>query len=191
MSAGEVITTSSTGGQKAGNDIRMSLVPIEILDVAELYGKGAKKYADHNWRKGYEWSKSYDAMMRHAMAWWDGEEFDNGEGGTGLEHLTAVIFHALALMYFRKNFPEFDDRFKGPKGLEKLDELAHPKQVDALNEEWMRQYVWNAKAGQYSWRQLGDSFAWYYRGTDGSLRYSGENGFGLGEHSSNGPFTRD
>ncbi|SHT13134.1 Uncharacterised protein [Mycobacteroides abscessus subsp. abscessus] len=121
MSVGEVMTTSSTGGQKAGNDVRMSLLPVrELLEVAELYGKGAKKYSDHNWAKGYEWSKSYDAMMRHAMAWWNGEEFDNGEGGTGLEHLTAVIFHALALMYFRKHFPEFDDRFKGPKGLEKF-----------------------------------------------------------------------
>ncbi|QSM04689.1 hypothetical protein PROPHIGD54-2_89 [Mycobacterium phage prophiGD54-2] len=190
MSAGEVITTSSTGGQKAGNDIRMSLVPIEILDVAELYGKGAKKYADHNWRKGYEWSKSYDAMMRHAMAWWDGEEFDNGEGGTGLEHLTAVIFHALALMYFRKNFPEFDDRFKGPQktamkvGEVVFPKISHPKKVDKLNEEWMRKYTWNRVTDdrEYAWRDPD-----WCHSLGGAWLRSGEND----EPGSYGPFTRD
>ncbi|WP_164911569.1 dATP/dGTP diphosphohydrolase domain-containing protein [Mycobacteroides franklinii] len=111
MSAGEVITTSSTGGQKAGNDIRMSLLPVrELLEVAELYGKGAKKYSDHNWAKGYEWSKSYDAMNRHAMEFWAGHEADDGEGGTGLPHLTCVVFHALSLLYFSKHHRQFDDR---------------------------------------------------------------------------------
>ncbi|MCG7607121.1 dATP/dGTP diphosphohydrolase domain-containing protein [Mycobacterium sp. CnD-18-1] len=112
MSAGEVIHTSSTGGQKAGNNVRMSLLPVaELLEVAELYGIGASKYEAHNWTRGYAWSLSYDALMRHLMAWWSGEEFDNGEGGTGKEHLDCVIFHALALKFFRKHHPEFDDRY--------------------------------------------------------------------------------
>lgn len=198
MSAGEVMTTSSTGGQKAGNDIRMSLLPVrELLEVAELYGKGAKKYSDHNWAKGYEWSKSYDAMNRHAMEWWAGNEFDDGEGGTGQEHLDCVIFHALTLKYFRKHFPEFDDRFKGPKqSEEKTGELIfpkvpRPKRVDGLNEEWMREFTWNAVAGQYKWRQQGDNSAWYHRFKGDPWRYSGENGLTPGTHSSNGPFTRD
>lgn len=111
MSTGEVINTSSTGGQKAGNQVRASLLPWEqVMDVAELYGKGAEKYDAHNWMKGYDWSLSHDALHRHLSEWWLGREFDDGEGGTGLEHLTAVVFHAFALMYFRKNFPEFDDR---------------------------------------------------------------------------------
>lgn len=112
MSRGEVIHTSSSGGQKAGNDVRMSLLPAEeLLDVAKLFGLGAKKYSDHNWRKGFDWSLSYDALHRHLAAWWSGEEFDNGEGGTGQEHLDCVIFHALVLKWFRKHRPEFDDRW--------------------------------------------------------------------------------
>lgn len=113
MSQGEVIHTSPTGGQKAGNDKRASLLPwTEILEVAELFGRGAKKYDDHNWRKGYRWSLSHDALHRHLAEWWEGRELDDGEGGTGLEHLTCVIFHALVLMWFRKHRPEFDDRFR-------------------------------------------------------------------------------
>ncbi|WP_131823871.1 MULTISPECIES: dATP/dGTP diphosphohydrolase domain-containing protein [Mycobacteroides] len=198
MSAGETMSTSSTGGQKAGNDVRPSLFPVqELLEVAELYGKGAKKYADHNWARGYEWSKSYDAMMRHAMEWWGGEEFDNGEGGTGQEHLDAVIFHALALKYFRKHFPEFDDRFKLPKRVEKKKTQELPRQVEHLNEVWMREYEWRVDrrygldARIYKWHdQLGPrGRGWYFRDEfrDNWLR-SSENNYR--RYVNNGPFTR-
>lgn len=196
MSAGEVMTTSSTGGQKAGNGVRMSLLPVrELLEVAELYGKGAKKYSDHNWAKGYEWSKSYDAMNRHAMEWWAGNEFDDGEGGTGQEHLDCVIFHALTLKYFRKHFPEFDDRFKIPE--KKQDEvgelvwpkLPRPKQVDNLSEEWMREYTWEGQYGAYEWRDSETIPGWYTDAT-GTWDLSGENSLYAGERSPNGPFTR-
>lgn len=111
MSAGEVIHTSTTGGQKAGNNVRMSLVPIrELLQVAELYGTGAAKYDDHNWMKGYEWSKSYDALWRHMGEFWDGNEIDDGEGGTGLPHLTCAAFHVFSLLYFSKHHRDLDDR---------------------------------------------------------------------------------
>ncbi|AER47638.1 hypothetical protein DS6A_84 [Mycobacterium phage DS6A] len=111
MSTGETIHTSSTGGQKAGNHVRVGLIPTdELLEVAALFGKGAEKYDDNNWRKGYPWHLSFDALCRHLFAWWGGDEFDNGEGGTGQEHLDAVIFHALVLKWFRKHRPLFDDR---------------------------------------------------------------------------------
>lgn len=111
MSANETVHTSTTGGQKAGNNVRVGLIPPEeLLEVAELYGRGAAKYSDGNWRKGYPWHLSFDALCRHLFAWWSGEEFDNGEGGTGQEHLDCVIFHAFALKWFRKHRPQFDDR---------------------------------------------------------------------------------
>lgn len=111
MSAGEVIHTSNTGGQKAGNRVRMSLIPTrELMDVAELFGKGAEKYDEHNWTRGYKWSLSYDAMHRHLAEFWAGNELDDGEGGTGLSHLACAAFHVLALMYFAKHHRDFDDR---------------------------------------------------------------------------------
>lgn len=88
---------------------RYDLVPVEALaTVARLYGEGAKKYAEHNWRQGYEWSKSYAALQRHANEFWKGVDLDPE---TGLPHLAAVVFHAFTLMTFMEEHPDFDDRF--------------------------------------------------------------------------------
>jgi hypothetical protein len=106
----EVRTTSSTGGEKGTKPERYDLIPVEALStVARLYGEGAKKYSEHNWRKGYEWSKSYSALNRHLNEFWKGVDLDPE---TGEPHLAAVIFHALALITFMQEQPGFDDRYK-------------------------------------------------------------------------------
>ena len=108
----EVRTTSSTGGEKGVKPERYDLIPVEAMaSVAQLYGKGAQKYEAHNWRRGYEWSKSYQALQRHATAFWGGEDLDPE---MQLPHLASVVFHALTLMTFMKEQPQFDDRFIGP-----------------------------------------------------------------------------
>lgn len=112
----EVRTVSSTGGEKGMKPERYDLIPVEALaSVARLYGVGAKKYEAHNWRKGYEWSKSYAALQRHANAFWNGEDFDPEFTDFPSPHLAGVIFHALTLITFMKEQPTFDDRFIGPK----------------------------------------------------------------------------
>lgn len=104
----ETRTTSATGGEKGVKSARFDLVPVEPLTtVARLYAKGAEKYADHNWRNGYEWSKSYAALMRHATQFWAGEDNDTE---TELPHMASVAFHALALLDFMEQHPEYDDR---------------------------------------------------------------------------------
>lgn len=45
---------------------------------------GVKKYEARNWEKGMAWSRCYGAAMRHATAWWDGEDNDPE---TGMSHL--------------------------------------------------------------------------------------------------------
>jgi hypothetical protein len=116
----EVRTTSVTGGQKGVKAERVDLIPIgPLLEVARLYGKGAEKYDSHNWRKGYEWSKSYASLQRHAMAFWSGQDHDEHEPDcppectthTEAHHMASVIFHALALIEFGDTHPEFDDRY--------------------------------------------------------------------------------
>lgn len=105
----EVRTTSSTGGEKGTKPERYDLLPVEALaSVARLYGEGAKKYSEHNWRKGYEWSKSYAALQRHANEFWKGVDLDPE---TGEPHLAAVIFHALTMITFMYEHPDFDDRY--------------------------------------------------------------------------------
>lgn len=113
----EIRTTSSTGGQKGVKPEMFSLIPVEALEImARLYGFGAKKYAAHNWRKGYEWSKSFDSLFRHAFAALRGEDIDEE---TGLPHLAGAAFHCFTLMVFMQEHPEFDDRFK--KKIEEFD----------------------------------------------------------------------
>jgi len=103
------ITDSDTGGQKGLKDVRYDLLPWHSLDeVARLYARGAEKYDEHNWRKGYAWSLSFAAMMRHARAFWEGEDIDPE---LGTHHLASVVFHALALMEFTETHPEKDDRY--------------------------------------------------------------------------------
>ena len=132
----EVRTTSSTGGQKGVKLQRFDLIPVGPLkELAEHYGVGASKYANHQWRKGYEWSKSYAALMRHLTAFWAGFDYDvcsndpegcqhvddKGEpftalredacfNHTGSHHMAAVAWHAFCLLEFKDEHPDHDDR---------------------------------------------------------------------------------
>ena len=133
----EIRTTSATGGQKGVKLERHDLIPVEPLRLlAEHFGKGARKYDDHQWRKGYEWSKSYSALMRHLTEFWAGRDLDvcsnDPEGCShttatgddflvavpdtcynhlGSHHMTAVAWHAFVLLEFAARYPEFDDRY--------------------------------------------------------------------------------
>lgn len=105
---GEVRTVSSTGGEKGVKLARFDLIPpAPLFALAEHYGRGASKYDDHQWRKGYEWSKAFAAMMRHAWAFWGGEDLDPDSGSP---HLAAVAWHAFALLQYTVDHPEHDDR---------------------------------------------------------------------------------
>ena len=99
LGEGEVrVTDPATGGEKGTKTARFSLIPPEFLwALAEHYGKGARKYADRNWEKGYKWSLSLDALERHLNQWKAGEIFDEE---TGTHHLVCVAWHACALFCY-------------------------------------------------------------------------------------------
>lgn len=119
----EVRTISATGGHKGVKQARYDLIPSEPLRLlAELYGKGAEKYAERNWENGYEWSKSFAALNRHLWAFWNGEDIDEE---TGKPHLTCVAFHAFALAEFMQTHPNYDDRPRSPKTLEPEAAVVH------------------------------------------------------------------
>lgn len=108
---GEVRSVSSTGAEKGTKIERFDLLPTQALaKIARHFGVGAAKYAPNNWRKGYEWSKSYAALQRHLTAFWGGEDYDEE---TGSPHLAAVGFHTLVLLTYMDEQPGFDDRWKG------------------------------------------------------------------------------
>ena len=127
----EVRTTSATGGEKGVKLERYDLIPPESLVwLARLYGAGAQKYDDHNWRRGYEWSKSFGAMQRHAWQFWNGEDFDEE---TGVPHLANVAWHAFTLMSFMINHPDYDNRVSTV--LERGSEVPPPELAFELDAE--------------------------------------------------------
>lgn len=104
----EVQSVSESGAMKGTKLARFDLLPTHALtEVAKHYGRTAHKYPPNNWRKGYEWSKSYAALMRHATQWWGGEDLDEE---LGTPHLAAVAWHALTLLEYAIDHPEYDDR---------------------------------------------------------------------------------
>lgn len=104
------VTDPETGGQKGQKAEQYSLLPVEALaTVARVYAYGAEKYSRNNWRLGYEWHLSYDAMQRHLNAFWGGEDIDPE---SGLPHLAHAMFHGLTLLTFLSD-PKYktkDDR---------------------------------------------------------------------------------
>lgn len=108
----EIVTEDpSTGGKKGSKLARFDLIPVfPLWETARHYGVGASKYAERNWERGYKWSLSFAAMMRHAWKFWSGESYDPE---TGTHHMAAVIFHAMAMMEYEFTGTGTDDRPKG------------------------------------------------------------------------------
>ena len=89
---------------------RYDLIPPEALEeLAKLYEMGARKYSDRNWEKGMSWSRCFGPLMRHAWAYWRGEDTDPE---SGLPHMVHVAWNALALVHFGKfkQYAKYDDR---------------------------------------------------------------------------------
>jgi hypothetical protein len=108
---GEVrVTDPETGAQKCSKPERFDLIPVESLEeLARVYAYGSSKYADHNWCRGYRWGLSFAAMMRHAWAFWRGEDLDQE---SGLPHMAHAAWHCFTLIWFTNHMPNKDDRYK-------------------------------------------------------------------------------
>lgn len=77
---------------------RFELIPEDALTaLAWVYTKGAKKYADRNWEKGMSWSRCFGSLMRHAWAFWRGEELDPE---TGCHHMAMAAWNCFALVSY-------------------------------------------------------------------------------------------
>lgn len=68
----------------------MSTVPATVLaEIGVAMLEGASKYGRHNYRVvGVRGSIYYDGVMRHLMAWWEGEDLDLD---SGMSHVTKAI----------------------------------------------------------------------------------------------------
>ena len=102
------IVDAKTGGEKGSKLARFDLIPPDALwAVAEVYGKGAEKYADRNWEKGYAWGLSVAALERHLSLFKQREDID---AETQCYHIAQVAWHALTLLTFQLRGLGTDDR---------------------------------------------------------------------------------
>jgi hypothetical protein len=91
----------------------MNLLSREALEqTAMVMAFGKEKYAAHNWRGGFAWSRPLSAAMRHLMAFNDGEDKDPESGLSHLAHAACCI---MFLLEFEKTHKHLDDRFKPTK----------------------------------------------------------------------------
>ena len=90
-------------------------LPLHLLSTeamnqtAAVLAFGADKYAEHNWRKGFVWSRPLAAAMRHITAFNAGEDKDPESGLSHLAHAACCI---MFLLEFEKTHKELDDRYK-------------------------------------------------------------------------------
>lgn len=98
----------SQGVKHDNGKARFDLIPPSpLFQVADVFTRGAQKYAARNWEKGILWGRIFSAMMRHAWNWWRGEKYDQEDGQ---HHLASVAWCALVLMEYETTHPELDDR---------------------------------------------------------------------------------
>jgi predicted HAD superfamily Cof-like phosphohydrolase len=91
--------------------VRLDLLPIEpMMQIANVFGFGAKKYFANSYRQGETvvWSRTYGSIMRHMMSFWSGEDKDPE---SGLDHLAHAGTQLFILMEHAAHNKNKDDRF--------------------------------------------------------------------------------
>lgn len=102
----------------------VQLLPtLPLMEIAKVFGYGAEKYRANSWREpqfqAVNWSRTYGSIMRHLMAWNDGENLDESghhhlaHAGTQLMILIEHVFRNLGTDDRRTPFDgerDFKDR---------------------------------------------------------------------------------
>jgi len=87
--------------------VRYSDMPIDVLrDVSKAFTDGGDKYGKYNYSKGMEWSRYYDAAMRHLNSFMMGEDIDE----SGNHHISHAIASLMMLQHSVINKVGIDDR---------------------------------------------------------------------------------
>ena len=84
------------------------LPPLELLEVAEVYGLGAEKYAAKNYLQGLTTMRYMAAVLRHILYWMAGHDDDPETGKSTLAHAVCSL---LIVMEIQRLRPDCDDRY--------------------------------------------------------------------------------
>lgn len=85
------------------------MLPLGLFSgVNKILQYGADKYGIENWKKdGFKLSRAYNALLRHMISFWEGEDFDKE---SGLSHLDHAMCNLIFMKYHLLNKPESDNR---------------------------------------------------------------------------------
>jgi hypothetical protein len=75
--------------------------------MVQVLEYGAKKYSPNQWKKGFPITEIYDSLMRHMIAFMNGEDNDPE---SGLPHIGHIQCNIMFMAYVKENHPKFDDR---------------------------------------------------------------------------------
>lgn len=97
------------GAKKDAGKLRWSLLPWDAVEeVVKVLMFGAEKYADRNWEKGMDWSRLFDAGLRHKVSWW--QRGENEAEDSRIHHLAHDACDSLFLLAYALRQAGKDDR---------------------------------------------------------------------------------
>ena len=88
-----------------------SLIPPAALkEIALVFTHGRTKYGPNNWllEQGLEWTRVYDAAIRHIQAWASGDDTDSE---SHLPHLAHAAVNIIFLLEYWKRGAGIDNRY--------------------------------------------------------------------------------
>ena len=104
----EQTQTMQRGVKFDSGKAKLSLVNRETLvGIAKAMEYGMVKYGKNNYKLGMDWSRTVDALLRHATAWAAKEDNDSESGLNHLYHVGACVN---MLLYYVENNVGTDDR---------------------------------------------------------------------------------
>ena len=115
--------------------MKASFMPPSLyLHKLDVYAYGAAKYGQDNWRKGFDYSRLYDAAVRHMVAFWSGENVDRE---SKMHHLLHAAWNLDTLWYMNMFDLGKDDRKPDP-GKKQLEFDFEPEKNTVFAERWER-----------------------------------------------------
>lgn len=114
MSAAQKLSKLQIPAPNSGMKFDQGKPPLGLISRTALEQEafvmayGVKKYGEHQWRNGMNYSRLADAALRHLYAFLDGEDSDPE---TGLSHLAHVRCCAAFLLEYQGKKLGIDDRF--------------------------------------------------------------------------------
>ena len=102
MVPGRVYHTGALRDSNADKPRPDLISPFMLMRLGKWLAKGASKYGARNWEKGIPNSVCWESLMRHVVKC--------GMGMTDEDHLSAIIFNAMAIVHNQEtNRTDLDD----------------------------------------------------------------------------------